>query len=60
MSSPMYEIPEHFPMEVDEDGQGPVDPQDAAATICWTCGTLWPCRASVKVESLDQSKEDLA
>lgn len=44
MSTPMYDTPEHFPIEVDADGAGPCARQDVVATVCW-CGapdcTLW-------------------
>jgi hypothetical protein len=39
MSSPMYEIPVHFPIGVDADGRGPVDETEPTydRTMCW-CG----------------------
>lgn len=35
----MYDMPEHFPMDVDVDGNGPVQRHDPryARTVCW-CG----------------------
>lgn len=37
MSSPMYEIPEHFPMPLNADGQGPAEPAETVRVVCW-CG----------------------
>lgn len=37
MSTPMYDIPEHFPIEVNSKGQGPADHNEAVLTVCW-CG----------------------
>lgn len=43
MSSPMFEIPEHFPIDVNEKGEGPeTDPDKVVAVVCW-CGNKW-CR----------------
>ena len=38
MSSPMFDLPEHFPIPVDENGDGPV-PYDEVPDriVCW-CG----------------------
>ncbi|MFS0703144.1 hypothetical protein AB6N23_01345 [Cellulomonas sp. 179-A 9B4 NHS] len=35
MSSPMFEVPEHLPIEVDEDGNGPAI--GSGVIVCW-CG----------------------
>lgn len=37
MGSPMFDLPEHFPIEIDINGNGPADSDEAVATICW-CG----------------------
>lgn len=37
MSTPMFDIPEHQMMPVNENGQGPVPDQEAARFVCW-CG----------------------
>jgi hypothetical protein len=33
----MFELPEHFPIPVTEDGHGPADPAVSVRTQCW-CG----------------------
>jgi hypothetical protein len=40
MSTPMFDMHEHFPIGVDADGQGPLQEHDPryARTVCW-CGT---------------------
>lgn len=38
MSTPMYDMPEHLMMAVNENGQGPADPEETVAFVCW-CGT---------------------
>lgn len=41
MASPMFEIPEHLPIPVDKNGDGPADPASTVAWACW-CGLgLW-------------------
>jgi hypothetical protein len=45
MASPMFDRPEHLPMHVTADGVGPAEPEDAVATVCWTCDEPWPCAA---------------
>lgn len=35
MSTPMYDVPEHFPIPVNKDGQGPAEPDEAVALVCW-------------------------
>lgn len=37
MSTPMWDIPEHCSMPVNEQGQGPVNPEEAVGVVCW-CG----------------------
>lgn len=39
MSTPMFDLPEHFPMPVNADGAGPVDEwgEEYDHTECW-CG----------------------
>lgn len=37
MTSPMFELPDHLPMPVNVNGQGPADEDEAVATVCW-CG----------------------
>lgn len=37
MSSPMDEMPEHYPINVDRHGNGPAFGADIARMICW-CG----------------------
>jgi hypothetical protein len=42
----MYEIPEHFPMPINVEGNGPeTDPEFVVRTICWGClpAQDWPC-----------------
>jgi len=36
-SMAMPDTPEHFPIEVDAQGRGPVDPAETADVVCW-CG----------------------
>jgi len=53
----MLELPDHYPIDVDADGNGPAFGDDIAATVCW-CGdqkctrhqgqrkeaaAAWPC-----------------
>lgn len=33
----MYDVPDHFPIDVNADGDGPARPDEAVATVCW-CG----------------------
>lgn len=35
MSTPMYDLPEHCPVLVNERGEGPADEVDAVAEVCW-------------------------
>ena len=37
MSTPMHEMPEHFPIEVDKYGNGPVEGDEVDRVVCW-CG----------------------
>ncbi len=37
MSTPMFEVPEHLPMPVNANGQGPVEEAEAESWTCW-CG----------------------
>ena len=37
MSTPMFELPQHHPIEVDAYGNGPADPKDTVRVTCW-CG----------------------
>lgn len=37
MSTPMYDEPDHFPIDIDADGNGPALGADVARTVCW-CG----------------------
>lgn len=34
MSSPMFEMPDHFAIPVDINGDGPADPEDTVALVC--------------------------
>lgn len=44
MSSPMFDIPEHFLIPVNADGNGPeTDISKISAWLCW-CGTRLPER----------------
>lgn len=48
MSTPMFELPEHFPMPINSEGQGPeMDSDKVVRTICWGClpAEDWPCGA---------------
>ncbi|WP_165606383.1 hypothetical protein [Mycobacteroides chelonae] len=38
MCSPMFDLPEHFPIEVDAQGRGPATGDDIDHIECW-CGT---------------------
>lgn len=44
VSTPMFDIPDHFPIPVDVLGRGPAAPEDTVAEVCW-CGAsgceLW-------------------
>lgn len=46
MSSPLSDLPDHMPMPVDADGNGPANPDDTESVICWTCLTMWPCASA--------------
>lgn len=37
MSSPMYDLPEHFLIPVNKDGDGPAEEQDTVDYVC-ACG----------------------
>jgi hypothetical protein len=37
MSTPMFELPDHFPIPVNADGDGPALDGEAVLTVCW-CG----------------------
>lgn len=57
MSTPMYDVPIHFPMPINEYGGGPeMDRWKVVRTICWSCMPEedWPCEA---VRALDQAAE---
>jgi hypothetical protein len=41
MSTPMWDMPDHLAIPVDELGNGPADEADTVATACW-CGN-WEC-----------------
>ena len=45
MSTPMYDTPEHYPIGVNAQGQGPVDPSEPeyAGEQCGCGGLQWPC-----------------
>lgn len=49
MSTPMFDVPEHLIIPVNEQGQGPVDEAEAHHWACWcgkeSCVTyfMWPC-----------------
>lgn len=48
MSTPMFDIPEHFPIPINSEGQGPeMDSEKVVSTICWSClpAEAWPCEA---------------
>lgn len=41
MTNPMYDLPEHFPMPVNAEGNGPVtDAADIAMFVCWCSDSL--------------------
>lgn len=43
MSTPMFDVPEHFPVGVNSAGEGPVDESDPEfAVYSCSCGT-WDC-----------------
>jgi hypothetical protein len=52
MSTPMHDIPEHFPLPVNAAGQGPeVDDALVVRVVCWTCrDETWPCNVSLHYE----------
>lgn len=31
----MFDLPEHLPLPVNAQGQGPADPDDTVAVVCW-------------------------
>lgn len=37
MTSPMFDLPEHLPIAVDEHGNGPATGDDIDRIVCW-CG----------------------
>lgn len=37
MCSPMPELPEHFPIPINGNGDGPAAPSETVAVVCW-CG----------------------
>ena len=48
MSTPMYDVPVHFLMPINDYGGGPeLDPKKVVRTICWSCMPEedWPCEA---------------
>jgi hypothetical protein len=48
VSTPIYDVPEHFPMPINAAGQGPeMDESLVVRTICWGClpAEDWPCEA---------------
>lgn len=53
MSTPMFDVPEHFPIEVDANGQGPVaHDEEAYGLQCWcSAGPLCPIIAAKVYES---------
>lgn len=46
MSSPMYDLPEHFPIPIDANGDGPADSRDTVGLGC-SCGCEWSEEHSV-------------
>lgn len=43
------EIPRHFPIDINAEGQGPeTDPDKVVRTVCWDCmpEEEWPCEGS--------------
>jgi hypothetical protein len=49
----MHDIPEHFPIDINADGQGPETIYPLIVdTICWGClpPESWPCAISSKQE----------
>lgn len=52
MSSPMFDLPDHLPIEINADGRGPeTDPEKVDRTVCWSCWPPedWPCKAMTTV-----------
>ena len=43
MSSPTFDLPEHCPIEVDANGNGPADGIDVDHTACWCGQDAYPC-----------------
>ena len=43
MTIPMPDLPEHFPIPIDEQGRGPVALEDAAEVMCWCGETASDC-----------------
>lgn len=43
----MFDLPKHYPMPVNSEGEGPEDPDKAVRTICGWClpAEDWPCEA---------------
>lgn len=61
MSSPMYDLPEHFPMPINANGQGPeTDESKVVRTICWSCipEEDWPCGPQLVDNILERKKRD--
>lgn len=60
MSTPMYDLPRHFPMPINADGKGPeMDEALVVQTICWSCIPYedWPCRGSRRLATHHEFRE---
>lgn len=56
MSSPMWDLPDHFMIPVNADGDGPVDEADADHWACWGCdGVDCPAAADLPVQGEPQA-----
>lgn len=56
MSTPMFEIPDHFEILVNEDGHGPVPVEEAVMIRCW-CGNP-ECIQHITSHSLERIARD--
>lgn len=55
MSTPMFDTPKHYPIEVNAAGQGPAEPEETVAIVCW-CGDR-TCTEFFKV--IEMQRDDL-
>lgn len=61
MTSPMIDLyGEHWPIPVDENGDGPVEEAHAVKEVCAECSKDWPCPTSELITELRKENADLS